>query len=314
MKVLLNIVLVLIISATCLEEPNRIQFLPGVDLSMSDLTIFLRLLRMNIPFGFAHFNDGEIKAINRCQKNEFTDNGWQRCSSSLQGAMFHALTVTSKNFYIGIPCLCEFESVPFHDAIKLLNFTIASNFSCSFVKPKLLYYNKLSNNTNKVTTATVFINGNYYIARYELIKYFQYINQKRLINIHIVVGSGCNISKLPFYITTVHYTTKHHAFDYNYTTMRTLQYLNSFVQQHDIILLMCGPLGRILASEWSILRSDITILEMGSFWDEDLWGRKYENLKYPRSCMFRGDTFARPSSKKRKKKSYNIIKNLSKIS
>ena len=63
----------------------------------------------------------------------------------------------------------------------------------------------------------------------------------------------------------------------------------------DIILLMCGPLGRVLAAEWNWLRPDMTFLEIGSLFDPTIgadlvnWGRKYELFHPGWNCMFIGD-------------------------
>jgi hypothetical protein len=52
---------------------------------------------------------------------------------------------------------------------------------------------------------------------------------------------------------------------------------------------MAGPLGRILASEWTVLRPDITFLDFGSFFDALLSERTYP-LDIVRDCMFQGDS------------------------
>ena len=71
--------------------------------------------------------------------------------------------------------------------------------------------------------------------------------------------------------------------------MRSTEFLDeSKFIKGDIVLLMAGPLGRMLSSEWCLLRPEITFLDLGSFWDADLWGRKYKlDLAYP--CMHRND-------------------------
>jgi hypothetical protein len=52
---------------------------------------------------------------------------------------------------------------------------------------------------------------------------------------------------------------------------------------------MAGPLGRILSSEWTLHRPDVTFLELGSLWDKDLWKRNYKANTRNVSCMSQRD-------------------------
>jgi hypothetical protein len=59
-------------------------------------------------------------------------------------------------------------------------------------------------------------------------------------------------------------------------------------------VLLAGPLGRILASEWSWLRPRVTFLEMGSFWDVELWSRGNHHLGVYRPCSSANDIIGFP--------------------
>jgi hypothetical protein len=59
---------------------NRI--LPSTSNSMTDLVVILNALEDNIPFGFAHFNDGEIMAMNY-REGFKTVYSWMQDSSPL---------------------------------------------------------------------------------------------------------------------------------------------------------------------------------------------------------------------------------------
>ena len=52
---------------------------------------------------------------------------------------------------------------------------------------------------------------------------------------------------------------------------------------------MSGPLGRILASEWSLLRPDVTFIDMGSFWDKELFGKMHHAIANSIPCMYKSD-------------------------
>eukprot|EP01036_Dinobryon_divergens_P051542 gene51542-68967_t len=59
--------------------------------TMQDLKIILDLLQGNVPFGYSHFNDGEIMSIKDCPEGNETDWGWQVCSGELSKAMLGAI-------------------------------------------------------------------------------------------------------------------------------------------------------------------------------------------------------------------------------
>ena len=82
--------------------PFDYDSLPKASNSMKDLNIILDLLKRGIPFGYSHFNDGEINAIYGCKEGESTDWGWQNCSSGLKRALVQSMRNTAPNFYIGL--------------------------------------------------------------------------------------------------------------------------------------------------------------------------------------------------------------------
>ena len=63
--------------------------------------------------------------------------------------------------------------------------------------------------------------------------------------------------------------------------------------------LSLGPLGRILASEWSKLAPLTTFLDLGSMWDAELCGKHAPELRNPtealEDCMFVGDKHGIPA-------------------
>jgi len=90
------------------SHPFDFSSLPKASNSMKDLNIILDLLKRGIPFGYSHFNDGEINAIHGCKEGESTDWGWQNCSSGLKKALVQSMRNTAPNFYIGIFKLFNF--------------------------------------------------------------------------------------------------------------------------------------------------------------------------------------------------------------
>jgi hypothetical protein len=264
---------------------------PSTSLSMNDVNIFLTLLAEGRPFGFAHFNDGEIVLINvnNCEIDKTSgqrvaDYGWQKCSAELGTAMRNALINTAPNFYVGIPCVCECSGKRTAAALEYLGLKPSKPISdvCSFgqfdgpmagiqfnqslvAKPWL---------KDRLTVATVFINGNYRQAYDRMIILLQELGRSGNRTVHVVVGRGAATGRLPFEHKAI-FAARYHAFDHNYTEMRTRTYVDSNFKRNDVVLIMLGPVGRILASEWTLLSSEITFIDLGSFFDSYLWQRNY---------------------------------------
>jgi len=97
--------------------------LPPTTQNMKDLKVFLFLLERNIAFGFAHYNDGEILAATDCPEGGETDHGWQKCSDKLKVALSNSMINTARNFYLGVPCMCEFMMKSWLASMSLLNIT-----------------------------------------------------------------------------------------------------------------------------------------------------------------------------------------------
>lgn len=275
---------------------NRSFIYPKALTSMNDLHIFLHMLENSIPFGFAHFNDGEASvAAEVCvSSNDVTDHGWVHCSKELSLAMSNSIRHTASNFYMGIPCLCEFDGVSIRQVMNITNISFDSLMNIDDCPSKLpVFIAKLSNSTieNRLTVATVFINGNYERSRAELIRIFKNLVHHQNKRIHVVMSEVGKASSLPFPVKSVHHITNTEAFYHDYERLRSPRFINQF-DPGDIVLILAGPLGRILSSEWTLLRSDITLLEMGSFWDNDIWNRKYNAMKALVPCMSKSDVQA----------------------
>ena len=99
-----------------------------------------------------------------------------------------------------------------------------------------------------------------------------------------------NAAALPFKTKSVFFAARRHAFEHDYSRIRTSKFLERYTDG-DVVLIMLGPLGRVLASEWCLLRSKVTFIDMGSFWDAELWGRHQYGgyVASPKACMFKND-------------------------
>ena len=293
--------------------------LPAMNNSMKDLAQLLGALENNVPFGFAHFNDGELQALD-CNDGKKTVFAWmQACTPALSTAMHAAMTRTAPNFYLGLPCNCEFRGRYFLRALQLLNVSHGLPYSyddamhmrrgvhnddtaCPAAPTPLRHVPPAAaaaasdrftgiSLVGRITVAPLFINGNYLRAKKELVRILTAASTLQRRRVHAVVAAGRQVGRLTVPLASVQRIAQKDAFEANYTACRTDAFLRQAgYADGDVVMIMAGPLGRILASEWTWLRPHVTFLELGSFWDVELWDRPRHRLSLPRPCSARTDT------------------------
>lgn len=195
------------------------------------------LLRDNIPFGFARFNDGEIKGI---KENNFTaSRGAQVINGKLKNQLLNALKYKSKNYWVGIPCP-----------------------NCY---PELFSYaNNIVGEYEYKTSAVELINKNFNTF---ITKVVPILGSK---NLHWVGGEDqnpSNLAQLNLRFSSITKVPSREAFS-SYEQVLTLY--TSFSSK-DIVLLSAGPLERVLVYQWFKARPDVTFLGLGSTFDP--WSR-----------------------------------------
>lgn len=278
--------------------------LPEARGSMADLDGLLRALESGkTAFSYAHFNDGEVKALT-CRRGEMTSRAKQPCSPELNRAMHVALTKRSPNFYLGIVCPCVWSPQLYLKVLNILNGTDTwysnskTGNQCSPVSTRRTW---ASDNSlqHRITSGNLFAAANYHYAKSELSRILRKASFEQGRRVHVVTGAGkgmknenANVSGLPFPVASHHTATHFDAFHHSYKRMRPREFLiNAGANSGDIVLLMGGPLGRILASEWAHLHTNITILDLGSFWNEELYGKesRVADIDDPVPCFWQTD-------------------------
>lgn len=216
--------------------------------SQQDLAHLLARFAVGMPFTYVHFNDGEIIAAS--STDGVTDRGMQANSPMLKERMRAALRVDIEGAYFGAPCSTYFNHARVHG------------------------YNQLAGGLThtKTTVATLLIDGNYLIARPIVTE----ILKARQNRVRMVVANEANMTRFVettgITPATVWRVPGREAFPTGYESLKSnYQQLRS----GDIVLIMAGPLGRILAAEWFVQRPCVTILELGSFFDLDLFGKSF---------------------------------------
>jgi mannosyltransferase OCH1-like enzyme len=198
---------------------------------MKDWNYFESLLTQNIPFSFSKFNDGEIACILDSTPNCVVSRGFQKSSPELSKKLGYALFHQQKNYYIGLPC-----------------------FSCyshlrTFCDSKV--------NHSNCTLSNVFINSN---LNKSVNLFRDILPQRRVV---FICSEKAKTDSLPFQPYLVFRTPNNDAWSY----FDKVKNLYTIFSPGDVVILACGPLGRVLAYEWFLKRGDITCLELGSFYD-----------------------------------------------
>jgi hypothetical protein len=79
---------------------------------------------------------------------------------------------------------------------------------------------------DRLTVATVLINGNYHFSSKELVRILN--AQKDTRSYHVIISNASDHRRLPFPVKSVHKVPSKHAFDHSYEHLRTINFLNKF--------------------------------------------------------------------------------------
>lgn len=232
---------------------------------MNRVKILYYNLENNIPFSFIKLNDGEISTLT--DVNSILSRGDEISSPELSQKIKECLEYHDENYYIGIPC-----SLCYNDYY---------NETKKYINPN--FYNNVFN-------ANLLINSN--------IDHTTDVLKKTMINRKIVIVTNDNnlknINKLellnikPYKVISV---SDKHAFKNDYQRVKCeWESLND----NDVVICLCGPLGRVLCYEWFKNNNNLTCLELGSLFDPLLKERSYlyhtGTHKYCHECFPSQDT------------------------
>ena len=204
---------------------------------MNRWTEICELLEQNKPFCFIKMNDGETSIMMGCDTP--ASRGYQDYNDLLKTKLLEAFNYTDENYYVGLPCEhCH----PTHR-----NFCLGLKH---FENPYL---------------ANLLINSNFEKTR-ELLE--RILPHRK---VTIIVNQNADTTKLPFQPMQILRVPEKNGWDF-YDIMKNLYHL---VNDGNVVLFMCGPLGRVLAYEWYKMKKTITCVELGSFYDYLTIGKAY---------------------------------------
>ena len=244
---------------------------------MADMVPLLARLATRRPLAYAHFNDGEARAAagstgTCCQIRTDPESG-QPLSPRLRDLMREAIGTNADGFLVGLPCEREFSSMKAHLQ--------------QFLPPTHAPRRSLP------TSSTILINANYVVA-HELLPA---ILERRRPRLHLLVSDAANTTRFAEATGIVPASTLrlplHAGFPGGYDAHRDAW---KRFQPGDVAVLCAGPVGRLLAPHWFRHAPNVTVLELGSFFDPELGqpaalGAPYQMNpdKWKPSCEFEGD-------------------------
>ena len=200
---------------------------------------FIFNINNNINFAFAHFNDGEIRLLLGQSQNE--SRGQQDNSKLLQEKIMSALTYHSENYYPGIPCSkCH----------KDLHLFCKNKIKSKNVPAAVFHHTKISH-FDKFLLSLEGKKLYWFVDKHKNLKNFKKHNYNLDISSKFIIKSK-------------------NAFDEYHIIKNICNFKNN-----SIVILLCGPLGRILAQEWFERNNNVTYLCLGSYFDSILIDKKY---------------------------------------
>ena len=220
-------------------------------------------LKENTPFAFLKLNDGEINGLKDPAATGIS-RGAERSSALMAQKLSAALNFRKNNYYIGIPCSrCQgslhTEAINHisHQGDLMMSNVLSANILINSNLDKTINALKKSMKDKNIVIVT---------------------NAKNSANIREL--EPLNIK--PYKIIEV---AEKYAFETDYERIKDAW---KTLQDGDIVICLCGPLGRILCYEWYKANPQLTCLELGSMFDPLLQHRSYlyhtGNHQYCEEC------------------------------
>lgn len=184
--------------------------------------------------------------------NNSISRGDQNYSAELRNKLILSLIFQKKNYFVGIPCsLCYKIQRIFCELLRLKN-----------VPATVFHHTKLTH----------------------LNSFLDSLKNKKL---YWVVSESKNLDAMKEYDLDIEnkiIVPSKNAF----SVYETIKEEVENIEENSIVLLLCGPLGRILAQEWFNKKDNVTYLCIGSYFDSILENKTYlydtENHNYCSSC------------------------------
>jgi hypothetical protein len=231
-----------------------------------DYLFLVEKLQNREPFAFAHFNDGEMQYIRtdnqehaNIETHDTISRGAQDYTPQLAHDLTQALIVNNPRFYRGIPCTHCFPQMN-RDAKTLL---------------------EKHNPTAKTVTACLF-HHNYYNHRQ---LFFETLNQYEITwmtNPQFNVENVCEKTGIAPIRNTQILVPEKNGYDF-------IDLLKHYkFKKCELVLLLCGPVGRILTAIYANHFPKTTFLCLGSYFDRYAFDTEIEHNYYLENIECKG--------------------------
>jgi len=213
----------------------------------NDFLNFIDKLKNKEPFSFAHFNDGEASIMFTLKRT--ISRGNQEYSEELRERLKKSFLISNKNFYRGLPCPACSEEM-YNDCINYLKNNSDIDYSITHA---CVFHNNYSNGNH------LFIDA---LKKYNSITF---IANERFNLENLCSGTGLDKDKCKYILVP-----GKNAFEF------ISEIENHNFNDCELVILLCGPVGRILAGEYFEKYPKTTFLCLGSYFDNILYGISYE--------------------------------------
>lgn len=214
----------------------------------------LTLIHNKTPFGFAHYNDGEMDCVKKVTakgvgcidgdtwKGSGGGGKWKdSCDNDTRHNFYQTLDNPPDNFYIGVAC-SKCHPGNNETAMSIISETAK-------IIPAMTFHHTIFNYNGKN----------------------KLLDAVRDRHIFLVISDSANDD----------------FFRKNFSRVDTIRVPSNFASQkfgemrdtnygfgkNDIVFLLCGPLGRLLAPVWCRQYPETTFLCLGSYFDKELYGK-----------------------------------------
>ena len=213
---------------------------------------FIFYIKNNINFAFGHFNDGEISLILGEAPRKGISRGKQECSSLLSNKIELSLKYRHKYYFPGIPCSTCYKRY----------YLFSRNLVGKIHVPACVFHHTKISHFHPFLSSIEGKKLYWFVDKGKDLSKFNELNYNIDISSKIIVKSK-------------------NSFDDYVKIKKTCNFENN-----SIVMLLCGPLGRILAKEWFIKNKNVTYLCLGSYFDSLLSSNKrsYEDISRHKYC------------------------------
>lgn len=221
---------------------------------LDDYLMLVKKMENHEPFAFGHFNDGEMRYVLDFGKDPIS-RGDQDYDENLTTALRNSFLLSNPNFYRGIPCVKCFPEMHKKTLIMIEGrCDIPTTTACIFHHTYVAHRDKMLKTFSTYPRVTWITNQNFALK-------------------HVCSKIGLDFLKCR------HINVPSKNGWNSYQDVSKLEYMDG-----ELVILLCGPLGRVLAGEEFTKWPNTTFLCIGSYFDSIAGNRTHSYHHNNRLC------------------------------